>query len=74
MTKKIPEQIQLLKRGTVEIFKELYLDWLRFFRGNMRCGWECPGTCGLPDECAEIERVWNLWLENLSEVQRGLLD
>lgn len=60
--------------GTAEIFKFLYMDWLRFFRANMACGWECPKTCPLDEECPEIERVWNSWLDTLSEVQRRLVD
>jgi hypothetical protein len=60
--------------GTVEIFKFLYMDWLRFFRENMSCGWECPGACPLDEECPEIQKVWDRWLETLSEVQRGLVD
>lgn len=57
-----------------EMFKSLYLEWLRFFRANMRCGWECPGTCELPDDCPEIDRVWRVWLDTLSEGQRALLN
>ena len=59
--------------GMIEMFKKLYLDWLRFFRDSMDGEWENPGACLLPDDCHEIERVWVLWIETLSEVQRSVL-
>lgn len=71
----MPEPANLDFVDGVEMFKFLYMDWLRFFRANMHCGWECSWACPLDEtKCPEIDRVWNLWLDTLSDVQRGLLD
>jgi len=57
-----------------EMVKAMYLDWLRFFRKNMPCSWQCPDICPLPDDCVEIERVWLLWLETLDPEQRAIVN
>ena len=72
-TKDGSELIDVGESDLFETVKELYLDWLRFFRANMKCGWECPGTCTLPNECPEIERVWDLWLDTLDFDDKALL-
>lgn len=53
-----------------DLFKAMYLDWLRFFRENMNCEWACR-TCPLPDDCPEIDRVWKLWLDSLQAEWRA---
>lgn len=70
----MPEKPNMEIVNTVRAFKFLYLDWLRFFRANIRCGWQCPQACPLPEECSEVDRVWNMWLDTLSEVERALLN
>ena len=72
-TKNGSKVIDIDEMGLFETVKQLYLDWLRFFRANMRCGWECPEACPLDGECPEIERVWNLWLETLDFGDKALL-
>lgn len=58
----------------LETVKGLYLDWLRFFRANMCCGWACSAGCPLPDDCPEIDKVWGLWLDTLSDGHRMLFN
>lgn len=61
-----------------EQFKTMYVDWLRFYRANMKClaglcEWEDPEACRIPDECEEVDRVWNLWIETLIEQEKILV-
>jgi len=70
----LPETADMEAAELFDMFKLLYLDWLRFFRANMTCGWECPGTCPLPDDCPEIDRVWKLWLDGLEEEARAMFN
>ena len=66
------------KAMVFEQFKEMYMNWLRFYRANMRCfagvcELENPEACGIPDECQEVERVWNLWIQTLIEEDKILV-
>lgn len=61
-----------------EQFKEMYVDWLRFYRANMQClAGTCelsdPDACVIPDGCEEVERVWKLWIETLIDADRILV-
>lgn len=57
-----------------EMCKRLYLDWLRFFRANMTCEWECEEACPLPNDCIEIHRVWLAWLDTLDAEEAAILN
>jgi hypothetical protein len=68
--------------GVFEVFKRLFMNWLRFYRANMECpcglciNRDCPTFCPLDEEmdCPELERIWNLWLATLGEDDRAILN
>ena len=70
--RQIADMGQIGPSGAVDV-KALYLDWVRFFRRNMKCDWQCSGNCPLPDDCKEIDRVWLLWLNTLDLDKRALV-
>jgi hypothetical protein len=70
----VPEKPILEFVDTVGIFKFLYFEWLRFFRANMTCGWECPKSCPLDEDCPEIQNVWDRWLKTLPETLRLMVE
>ena len=64
-----------------EMFKRLFMEWLKFFRDNMLCpcamclNEECPYTCQLDcDGCQEIDRVWELWLSTLTAEDKAAVN
>lgn len=62
-----------------EGFKRLFMDWVKFFRDNLKCSCglcpaECIKQCPLDRDCPEIDRVWGLWLDTLEPEDRSLVD